>query len=163
MNMAGFGQGIKLIGLHHMQDLANQEEARLRFNREMADAESKAKGEAVGSLAGTGVGLLHGAYDIYQKNKPMDNPPGGVQAAERAAKEAVAPEKVLGKNTPLARKDTRTLSQKIDDQYPSGLGGAAIREGLYRPEVLDEDTSWVDGFKAIAGAYPSHILDRGGN
>lgn len=162
MNVAEYGGSLQRIGLQNLMELARVEQARREFDNALADQESKAKGEAVGSLAGTGVGLLHGAYDIYQKGKPMENPPGGEQATERAAKAAVAPEVVLGKDTPLAKRDTRTLAQKVDDQYPVGIGGAAIKEQLYRPAMLDEDTSWIDGFISGAGNFPSHILDRGG-
>ena len=162
MNMGEYGGRLQRIGLANLQALADLENKRNWAQYEMDTLNSKAKGEAVGSLAGAGVGLLRGAYDIYQKGKPMETPPGGAQATERAAKAAVAPEAVLGKDTPLAKRDTRTLAQKVDDQYPVGIGGAAIKEQLYRPAMLDEDTSWVDGFISGARNFPSHILDRGG-
>lgn len=80
MNMAGFGQGIKLIGLHHMQDLANQEAARLRFDQEMDALNTKAKGKAIGSLIGTGLGVAKGAYDDYKQGEVDADSARGDQA-----------------------------------------------------------------------------------
>lgn len=62
MNVGGLGQDLKLLGLRAMQDVAEQEAAKYRAAREISDQQSEAKGQAIGGLAGTAVGMGKGFF-----------------------------------------------------------------------------------------------------
>ena len=80
MNVGSFGQNIKLIGLRHLLDQGENDSKRYWAQYEQDVAESKAKGQAIGSLIGTGVGLAKGAYDDYNQKETDADIERGVQA-----------------------------------------------------------------------------------
>ena len=80
MNVGGFGQNVKLIGLRHLLNQGENDSQRYWAQYEQDVAESKAKGQAIGSLIGTGVGLAKGAYDDYNQKETDADIERGVQA-----------------------------------------------------------------------------------
>lgn len=78
MNNVGFKYGT--MGLGNLSRLAETERLRRAFEYEMSAKNAEAQGKAVGSLIGTGVGVLKGAYDDYQQGEKDADVQRGVQA-----------------------------------------------------------------------------------
>lgn len=54
-------------------ELGNMESRRRQAQTEMDRLNAQAQGAAIGSLVGTGVGMVKGGYDAYQENEHADN------------------------------------------------------------------------------------------
>lgn len=78
MSNLGFNYGVG--GLENMRRLAVVEQGRLDAERERSVMESKAQGQAIGTLVGAGVGMAKGAYDDYQQGEKDADVQRGVQA-----------------------------------------------------------------------------------
>jgi|APCry1669192806_1035432.scaffolds.fasta_scaffold06510_5 hypothetical protein len=71
MSVTDYGQQIQDTGLAGLQGLGDAESRRIVKKNEMDMLNSESKGQAIGTLVGTGLGIAKGAYTRANPHSPI--------------------------------------------------------------------------------------------
>ena len=142
MNVGGYGQNIKLIGLRHLLDQGNTESERLRLQQEMNALNSKAQGKAIGSLVGSVLGAGKGLYDDYQQGEKDADAARGEQARKEYG---------------VLTDTSKPATQRIKETYGTDVADV-VAERTERPAGL-RDLMREKGMLRGAGAMHREMAD----
>lgn len=124
MNVGGYGQNIKLIGLRHLLDQGNTESERLRLQQEMNALNSKARGKAIGGVVGSVLGAGKGLYDDYRAGELQADVKNAEAARDQFPDEASYRASIKKNYSPEVRREM-ALRAMVPPEFREEYGLAA--------------------------------------
>lgn len=147
MNMAEYGSGLRNIGLQAMADLADLENRRRLERARIAQLEAEAKGGAVGSMVGMGLGAVSSGIQESKRRKsqPINGLIDGMRDKDEAKPEA---------NDPI-----QAVVEKSADQYEP-YQPLRTRQLNEVRQALREHPEAITAFQDALNQFPTFFISN---